>query len=132
LFSFLLQYDLTDFNPAIVPIITDEYHALIGSGTADYLVRLDEWLDDNDPLFCMDFISLDAIKGKLTTSGYTCGDKGIRAWLKDNGFVNVRGLKKIDGKVVPSVRKWTRKFTEKDNNSARVYEAIMGKIAPIV
>tara|TARA_B110000093_G_C12782023_1_gene330935 strand:+ start:259 stop:702 length:444 start_codon:yes stop_codon:yes gene_type:complete len=103
-FNYLLNVDLSDFDPTTSPYMTPAELDLIDRSDADYVQELRELESQGSGPFDGDALSLKHVKTYLNHQGINFGRNGVKDAIESMGYTEYRGAKKIDGKVVPTPR----------------------------
>lgn len=102
LMRYLLDVDLTGFDPNFVPSRTQQFYDMIDATDNDMEALLRDWNESNDGIFKFDAINPEWVRDALLSRDIKWSLKGIKNWLDDNGWHQARKriIAKIDGAVM--------------------------------
>lgn len=110
IYNFLLERDISDFDYAKIPFESSATTTLKNTSYMDYQMHLMDMIESETSPFDEDFVVLSKVKESLAVSGYSrATDKGITQVLKEKGFKDLKGVKKVGKKVTTTSRFWSDK-----------------------
>lgn len=101
IYHYLLNYDLSDFNPNQMPVRTKAMHDMVKASRPEYETIAMEWLEDE--VFNPRCIRLPDMMNKLRDCTSVRSQRRVEEMLKRKGFNNYKGQKKGH----PVVRFWS-------------------------
>jgi len=107
-FNYLLNVDLSDFDPTTSPYVTDAALDLIDRSDADYVQELRELESQGAGPFDGDAFTLSQVTRYLKLLGMNHGRNGVKDAIESLGYTEYRGARKIDGKKVSTTRFFTK------------------------
>ena len=103
-YDYLLNVDLSDFDPTRAPYMTAAAEDLIDRSDADYVQALKELEAQGAGPFACSTLTLEQASDYLKRKGMYSSRNGVKDALESMGYTQYRGAKKIDGKVVATPR----------------------------
>lgn len=97
LLDYLLSVDLTGFSPARAPYITEAILDLIKMGKPDYEQLMGDMVDQKTGLFANEVFTLAQAHTYMKNDGAKMGRNGIANSLRNLGYSQHRGQRKVDG-----------------------------------
>lgn len=98
-FHYLLNRDISHFNAKVLPFEAAGTAELKDSGRYDYEIMISELVAENKAPFNLGVFTLSTLKNEMKHHDLHVVVSSLVEAVEDNGFVCLRGTKKIDGKV---------------------------------
>jgi hypothetical protein len=134
LFDYLLNYDLEDFNPDVLPCRTQYFQKMFNATRADWEAVLADWVAiwEEEESIKIDAVLPELLRTELRKNGIECSKRVIENWFIEKGYSETSDrITKVNNKKkdVKSTNWLFKNYTEYKGNGSR--QDVFDKISAV-